>query len=669
MFKRCSSLLFFSLLVTSLQLAAQTSFPTVYVSTGAGQQILAIDGNAGTITGLCSVTFVPEDVVVGPDANLYVADPGGNRIWRVAPGALQTPVSPAPSCAAQKIYDLSTLQPQACTTTSVPPTPVNCPTGPEGPSFLRISTLDLYFNTHGTNTGVWRISDIAGASEGCVAPACPAPVQVVGAFGASASGEGVDFDLHGNLLAVDQADNQVFRAIAPSFSTALPFVTTNLSAPFGVALNTCGDLLVASGKAVNRYDGNTGGFLDSLRFTGNDLPKFLEVDSANKLFVVTASNEAGQGGTVSRFDPPAANSTTSCGLGSFKNAFSLALKANLVPGLNTGNALGLGLSASNFQTPALPFSSANPTQTYDFGTHTIAITCNGVVSPFSLAVTALKSRPTDAANPEVTFNPPTNWPATTTTQCPSPLRNPQCIHYGSNHGFCTQYAEQAFDATGNPLTDAQMPNFCSATPNPFTFFLSFLTAEFTSNPGGAHVTTDGVSIPTAPYTDCQSQDFYTPTGNGLDPLRIVGSNSKHVAFNSGLAFNGTITITSPTSSCGIASLTCNPQFNQGQNIPVKFRLTDNLGNAINGATEQLSILRIRHTTKNQTTIEAVPQTVVATKNSSTLNFFTPNSAGQYSYNDDSSAFDPLPRGTTAVYQLTIWGNGAPPFSFDILVAF
>jgi hypothetical protein len=140
-------------------------------------------------------------------------------------------------------------------------------------------------------------------------------------------------------------------------------------------------------------------------------------------------------------------------------------------------------------------------------------------------------------------------------------------------------------------------------------------------------------------------------------------------FNSGLAFNGIITLASPTSSCGIASLTCNPQFNFGQNIAVKFRLADSAGNAINGATEQLSILRIQHTTKGQTTIEAVPQTVVATKNSSTLNFFTPNTAGQYSYNDDSSAFDPLPKGSSAVFQLTIWGNGAPPFSFDILVQF
>jgi VCBS repeat-containing protein len=55
--------------------------------------------------------------------------------------------------------------------------------------------------------------------------------------------------------------------------------------------------------------------------------------------------------------------------------------------------------------------------------------------------------------------------------------------------------------------------------------------------------------------------------------------------------------------------------------------------------------------------------VVATPSPATLNFFVPNSSGQYSYNVDSSAFDKLPKGTTATYQFTIWGNGATPFSF------
>jgi hypothetical protein len=135
-------------------------------------------------------------------------------------------------------------------------------------------------------------------------------------------------------------------------------------------------------------------------------------------------------------------------------------------------------------------------------------------------------------------------------------------------------------------------------------------------------------------------------------------------FNANTLFDGVISLNSPVSSC-LSLTNCNPQFNIGQNISVKFTLllrTAPFG-ALTSATEQLSIARIQHTTKGVVTNEFVPQTVVATKASSVLNFFTPNSSGQYSYNDDSSAFDKLPKGTTAVYQYTIWGNGAPPFTF------
>ncbi len=482
------TLLAVALFMGSIQLAAQTTSPTVYVSTGAGQQLLAIDGSSGSITGVCNAGFSAEDVVVGPDGKLYIADTTGNKVWRLTPPVPPPPAAaPASSCPLEKIYDQATTA--SCTGISGS----TCPAGPEGPSFLRISTLDLYFNTHGTNTGIWKIPNIAAI--GSCAPSCPAPVQVIKALNlletalpASASGEGLDFDIFGNLLAVDQANNQVLRAIAPGFTCsgttitpncATPFITSNLSAPFGVALNTCGDVLVASGKSVNRYDGTTGAFLDKLNFNGNNKPKFLEVDSANRLYVVTAANESGTGGIVFRFDPPTATPITSCALGSFTQGFSLALKSGLVTGLSSGNALGLGVSATNFGTSALSFTTAQPTNLYDFGAqHKLSVTCNGVLLPFSLSVTALKSRPTDALSPEVTFSPATSWPSPTTPQCPAPIVQPECTHYGSHHGFCTQYLEQTFDAGGQPISDANIPNYCSSFSFTATLFAAASRARF-----------------------------------------------------------------------------------------------------------------------------------------------------------------------------------------------
>jgi len=417
---------------------------------------------------------------------------------------------------------------------------------------------------------------------------------------------------------------------------------------------------------VNRYDRTTAALLDSLSFSGNNIPRFLEVDSTNRLFVVTAADESGKGGTFWRFDPPTNNSLTSCSLPSFTTGLTVPIKTNLAAGIATSNALGLGVSASSASVQAsftLPTHN-NPgnSNIYNFGAqHSFTVTCNDVLQPFNLTVTAVKSRASDAANPDVTFDAP--FPHATNAQCPVALVNPQCLHYGGQHGFCTQYVEQATTPGGLPISDdpsapININQFCSGSPNPFTFFVAFSSAEFINDPGGAHVI--GANTP---YSDCQSQDFYPQQATG-DPLRISGDNSQHVVFNAGPMFDGVITLNSPVSSC-LSLTSCNPQFNIGQNINVKFTLLTRTSpfTPLASATEQLSIVRIQHTTKGVVTNEFVPQTVVATKASSVLNFFVPNNSGQYSYNDDSSVFDKLPKGTTAVYQYTIWGNGAPPFTF------
>ncbi|HEX8924935.1 MAG TPA: hypothetical protein VF786_04045, partial [Terriglobales bacterium] len=582
---------------------------------------------------------------------LYIADTTGNKIWRMGT-TLPAPASPAASCGATPVYDASS---STCTSGGNATT---CPTGPEGPSFLRVNTIDLYFNTHGTNTGVWKIAGIASASSNC-GTNCPV-AQVVPTFGASASGEGTEFDIFGNLLAVDSADNQVLRATAPAFSSTQPFITTNLSSPFGVALNTCGDILVASGKYVNRYNSSNGAFIDRLTVGGNNYPRFLEVDAANRIFLTTAADETGKNATIWRFDPANAgtnNAVTSCALPSYTLVWTQALSTKTNLGLLGNNALGLGLAPSTFAISQTLSAANNYSATFNFGgQHSFSVTCTnptGVSIP--MTVTALRSRPTDSTSPEVTFSPANPWPAATTTQCPALINTPVCTHYGSLHGFCTQYVETTVPA--DPST------VCGN----FQFKIGFFSAEFFSTPGGAH--TSGTNA-TDPFTDCQSQDFYATAGPGLDTgTRLDGSNSKHVVFNSGLTFQNTVlTLTSPVSSCGTSG-NCNPQFNAGQNIAVKFNLSFANGTAISTATEQLSVILVQTTFKGVTTTVMQPQTVVSTKNSSTLNFFNANSSGQYSYNLDSSAFTQLKKGTLATYQFNIWGNGFQPYMFPVNVQY
>jgi hypothetical protein len=229
------------------------------------------------------------------------------------------------------------------------------------------------------------------------------------------------------------------------------------------------------------------------------------------------------------------------------------------------------------------------------------------------------------------------------------------------HGFCTQYVE----TTPSPDVSVTCPGSAPGSSN-FLFKAGFFSAEFIRDPGGAH---SSGAASTDAYTDCQSQDYFGTAGPGLDnAISERGSNSKHVAFNSDFQFqNTTLVLTSPVSSC-LPAGSCNPQFNAGQNIAVKFRLSSPSG-PVTSATEQLSVLRVQHTTNGVTTNEMVPQTVVSTKGADTLNFFNPNSSGQYSYNLDSSAFAPLSSGTTAIYQFNIWGNGFQPFIFSVTVRF
>jgi hypothetical protein len=680
LFTACKLRAIFPTVLLCLIMSSFGSAQTVlsYVSTGAGSQILTFN-DSGTIQSVCNMTVgtdvvTPEDLVTGPDGNLYVADTTHDKIFRVQTSLGIPTKDGSGACNKTVVYQKSDTT-QVCK--DLAGSTVTCPAAPEGPSFLRINSLDLYFNTNGANaSGLWKIPGAANSTNNLNnglcnesgQPTCGSPMQVSPTV---VSGEGLDFDVFGKLLAV-QGNSVVRASVSCLTGTACvpDSIAGGLSSPVGIAVNTCGDILVSNGNSIQRFtDANPAQAQETLSFNGNNTPRFFEVDSQNRLFVITAADETGKQGTFWRFDPPAP-ALRSCNLSLFTTAVNVPIKTNLAAGIATTNALGLALSASSTSILAHFTAGNNGTNSnsYDFGAqHSLQVTCGVVLKNFDLTVTAVKSRPTDAANAEVMFSPATNWPTQTTTQCGKAqnVSQPVCMHYGGQHGFCTQYIETAVDpSNGLPIADSSLMNFCSG--NSFNFAVNFASAEPILNPGGAHVSTDAPpdDAVTRAYTDCQSQDFYPQDSTG-DPVTLRGSNSKHVVFNSEETFAGQITLNSPISSCTTTDVTtCNPQFNIGQNISVKFTLLSPDGTPVVGAVERLSIERVFHTTgKGQPFVSDEPplqEAVISTKNSNVLNFFNGNKSGQYSYNVDSSKFSRLDisRGSTAIYRFILWGNGA-----------
>lgn len=683
----------FALLTAAAQLSAQNLNATAYVSTAAGNQILAVDGTkvgASAVSVLCSGgnKFVPEDVVVGPDGLIYVANTTQDQIWRIDPVAVQTQGA-KPSCVSgagtEKIYDLKTTT--GCTdVSSGQPLASSCPPAPEGPSFVSEPTanstgsLDLVFNIHSSRStqGVWTIPGIASLPIGCAAAlTCPAPVRIIQSF--STAGEGIEFDNPGNMLMVDGGSNgNLFRKAAPlfpilnSFAGAASLFIQGLSSPVGVAVNTCGDILVTSGLSIKRYNSN-GLFQDQVTFSSGNIPRFMEIDSSDRLFVVTAADESGTSGKVWLLplavpsSPPTACPLVGVPMNLIADLAALR-SAKTVANLGSGNALGLGLSATDFTTQTQHFAVNDSTaKVYNFGNNTVAAECDSTQRAFDLKITALKSRPTNSSNPEVTFNSPLECLApdgTFSFAAPSPVS----LHYSSQHGFSTQYWEQPTDPTNSnaPISDSDFNNLFCPDPN-FHLRAGFFSLDTIDFPGGAHTDTTGnispFTIANKPYGDCLTTDVWGTVGPGIDTGVQTTRNSKHVAFTSGsLTENGVISLKQPT-------LSNNPQFNVGtQNISVKFNLNDAVtGAPITNAIERLSIIRVSTSTGDNTLL---PQQVVAGNNSGFENFFNSNGSGQYNFNVDTSFFTlDQPVGTTAIYQFTIWGNDAAPFSFKIVGKF
>ncbi|MBP1634987.1 MAG: hypothetical protein H6Q10_1561 [Acidobacteria bacterium] len=607
------------------QVAAQPAVPAVYVSNFTGGQVLSVNTANGTTTVLLSrasigdADFSPQDMVVGPDGNLYICDSLNGRVWRYVVGQ---PVAPSVNPLVVATFGAGVY--------------------PEGPSFS--GSDDLYVNARGSGpdatggtaaAGLWVVPGVA--LPGTVLPI--APLQVVPSIGSA--GEATAFAAPGHLLAVDNAAGKVvslkpLRGGFPQYgSSSTTLISSNLSAPVGIAVNTCGDVLASSGNTIRRFTtvkNTTTGELSAqfantyVTFPRGDVVTFLERDAANVLWVNT--NSANAGGKVWMVAPataPGGDPIASCSSGVLPAQPLVSLKSlgqgsNPLLAKTQLQAVGLAIPASSF-TAAKVFGPGSPSQTWNFGHYSVRVEYRQVYSTFSQSLTALMTRPQDIAFATGTF-----------------LSGTEPTRFPSVGGFVTEFRSESPEPVAG--TD-----FATATATEPAFrFLIFYNDPIQGfrNPGVAHAAADSTT-----YTENQSLDVWVAE----DGVRAGGGTgwSKYVGFDEplqpGLALPLRITLNQP-------ALSGNPLFNLGQNFTVSITVTDDNGQVVPGLSVRLSAMRISPK-------PFVFETVRPTNGSGLQNILNDNGNGKYSIGVDTGLF----QGGTGTYQFTLFGNGFPPYVF------
>ena len=625
MTNRSALYLLLALGLTAGEGAAQS---TVYVSNFTGGQVLAVNSSTGATTVLFSgaqigePSFRPQDMTVGPNGDLYVCDSLNGLVWRFTIGQ---PV--AASINPVVVADFRSVLPAGVY--------------PEGPAFS--GSDDLYVNTRGFGTaatdgvgarGVWVI-------PGAAAPGASTPItpqQVLGPIGGA--GAGTTFGAPGHLLAVDKSGNRVVaadphRGALPHYGpTFVPLITSNLSAPAGIATNTCGDVLVSSGNAIQRFSTTkdiTTGALSArfqntyVTFPRGDVVTFIERSAANVLFVNT--NSATAGGKVWRIAPALGSGgdpISSCASGVLPAAPLVALKTlsqgqNALLTVMQLQAVGLAIPPTSFTAAAKTFSPASPSQTWNFGHYSIRLDYKQVFTTFSLSLTALMSDPYGIAFIGGTFRSGTE-----------PMRLPSLGGVASE--FRTVSASPPVVGTDYAPSGSDGPGY-----RVFLFYNDPIQGF--RNPGVAHA--DGDS---SDYVD----DFTLDNWIGEDGIRAGGgdSGSSFVGFDEpfqpGLAFPLNVTVNQP-------ALDGNPLFKIGQNLTFAITVRDANGRPVPGLTIRLSALRFRPT-------PFVFEFVRATTGGD--NVLVDNGNGRYSIGVRTNF-----QGGPGVYQFTLFGSGFAPFEF------
>ena len=330
--------------VFAWRIPAKQPGPTVYVSTGYNGQILAVDGSSGVTSVLYSSESESSDLeglTVGPDNLIYFTDPSYGYIYRIDQhgGSFAT------------VYDSSTDQ--------------TGPVAPQGPSFS--TTGLLTFNTT-DDQGVWQIS--FGSSDNPSAPGL-----LISPGTGVADGQGTTYNHADELLIVespygDNYVNDVLQQAPAGASTTTTLISSGLSRPVGVAVNSSGNIFVSNWEC----DGVCEGYIAQFDSAGNPAPAYyatfpdpalyIQFDASDRLYVVTSYTE--DGGKVYRVDPCGAPPCTATPLIDLNYASS----NGTVPSLNGSRAVGVALSgtgtSNSYITPLQPIQPGVPV-TYTYG--------------------------------------------------------------------------------------------------------------------------------------------------------------------------------------------------------------------------------------------------------------------------------------------------------------
>ena len=288
----------------------------VFVSTGTAGLIYNLNTTSGTATTVISspgsdfegMVVAPNNINQAPDDEtthymVYVCDTLNSKIYRFDPTANPPALMP--------VYDGTSA-------------------ALRHPQCGRITANgDLVVSSTDAGSGLWVFADVTDLSS--IAP----PTPFVGVSGSS---QGLAQKSTGDLLVVDNTNNQVRRTASTIPPSTTAFISSGLSQPFGIARRGDGFLYVSNqgnGK-LQQFDA-TGAFLKTCTtFKNKDVPNFMQMALDNTLYLAVASSN---GGSVRSIDANTCQPIRTYGLSA--PAVGIALPPTMTAQQNVSAANGV----------------------------------------------------------------------------------------------------------------------------------------------------------------------------------------------------------------------------------------------------------------------------------------------------------------------------------------